>query len=318
MKKKEGLFLLIFLMLSACIPNSRHNQPSPEMDTPPPASLTSPALFSTTAAALTINATSTPTRPLIPPKLTAKGLSTQPPELKKSLLPSPIITLDTLRKTPPTIMLHRSNEKFDSVQFLNDLIVILKEKQLKVITYQDISRQPDITALEEGRLFIITIDDVSLQAPIDPDIKKMITLLLDAGYPAVLGVITEGKLPDLETAARLKELSGRGWELAMHTDNHLNLHELEMESAYGARLEIRNCRDKILAATGVSADTLILPYGDNVADLKILYREHVVWTVGITGGNKYRTTNWTYYVGREGPDGNARTTFEIMWRRFNP
>jgi peptidoglycan/xylan/chitin deacetylase (PgdA/CDA1 family) len=125
-------------------------------------------------------------------------------------------------------------------------------------------------------------------------------------------------LPDLTTAARLKDLAAQGWELAMHTDTHVDLKDLATNFPFSARLEIRTCQDKILAATGVSATTLVLPFGDNVADLKILYREHVIWTVGIGGGEKYRTTNWTYYVGREGPDGDALSTFNILMARFNP
>jgi hypothetical protein len=58
-------------------------------------------------------------------------------------------------------MLHRSNPDFDSVKFLGDLVQIIKQHNLKVITYADISRQPDITALQQGRLFIITIDDTA-------------------------------------------------------------------------------------------------------------------------------------------------------------
>jgi peptidoglycan/xylan/chitin deacetylase (PgdA/CDA1 family) len=125
-------------------------------------------------------------------------------------------------------------------------------------------------------------------------------------------------LPNQTTAARLKKLAGEGWELAMHTDTHVNLNILAKDFPYAARLEIRTSHDKILAATGVSASTLVLPYGDNVVDLKILYREHVAWTVGIGGGEKYSTTNWTYYVGRESPDGDALFTFNNMMERFNP
>ncbi|MCE1255423.1 MAG: polysaccharide deacetylase family protein [Anaerolineae bacterium] len=255
----------------------------------------------------------------VTPRPTLTKLSLTPTLPVKSATASPpTATFDTLRNTPPTIMLHRSNENFDSVFFLKELVTILKEKDFMVITYEDITKQPDITILEKGHLFIITIDDIGLQAPLDPSIEQMIKILEEAGYPAVLGIITEGKLPDAKTAARLKKLADAGWELAMHTDTHVNLNQLAQDMPYAARLEIRTCREKILDATGVTANTLVLPYGDNVADLKILYREKVTWTVGIGGGNKYRTSNWTYYVGREGPSGNALETFNIIIERFNP
>jgi len=196
-------------------------------------------------------------------------------------------------------------------------VQILKEKDIHVVTYMDITRQPDISAAEQGRLFIITIDDVSLQAKIDPSIQEMIAILRKAGYPAVLSIVTEGKLADEETAAALKALAGEGWELAMHTENHTNLHLLEQTSSYGARLEIRTCSEKIFNATGVKPITLVLPYGDMVENLKILYRENVVWSVGIVGGEKYRTTNFVYYVGRESPAGDPAYTFQVMMTRFN-
>jgi peptidoglycan/xylan/chitin deacetylase (PgdA/CDA1 family) len=214
-------------------------------------------------------------------------------------------------------MLHRRNPNFDPVKFLEGIVQILKEQKLKVVTYQEISAHPDITATEQGRLFIITIEDVSLQAEIDPSIKQMIAIMRDAGYTAVLGVVTEGKGTNEETVRILKELSEQGWEIAMHTDRHVDLHELEKVSMYGARQEIQVCRKKIIDAIGVHPITLVLPYGDMVENLKIMYRENIVWAVGIVGGEKYRTTNYVYYVGRESPDGDPQTTFRNMMKRFN-
>jgi hypothetical protein len=230
---------------------------------------------------------------------------------------TPVVTLDTLRKTPPTLMLHQDHPDFDSVKFLEGFLKILKTKDYKLVTYQYISDHPDITATEVGNLFIITIDDIALQAPIDSSINELITLLLDANYPAVLGVTTTGKLADVTTVKFLKELASQGWEIAMHTDTHTDLHQLEQLSPYGARLEIRTCSDKIYQNLGIRPITLVLPYGAMVQDLKILYREHVTWVVGINGGEKYRTTNWVYYVGREGPDGDPEMTYNIMMKRFS-
>jgi hypothetical protein len=40
--------------------------------------------------------------------------------------------------------------------------------------------------------------------------------------------------------------------------------------------------------------------------------------VGINGGAAYNIHAAYYYVGREGPDGTARETFEVMQKRFAP
>lgn len=231
--------------------------------------------------------------------------------------PSPVVIYDPLRRTPPTLMLHRSNQDFDAVTFLQEFVRILQEQKIHVVTYNDLTRQPDLTAVEQGRLMILTIDDISLQAPIDPSIQQMIAILREAGYPAVMGIVTEGKLADEETSATLKSLAEEGWELAMHTENHVDLHLLEQTSPYGARLEIRTCGEKIFQATGVQPSTLVLPYGSMVQDMKILYRENVRWVVGISGGEKYRTTHLAYYVGRDGPTGNASRTYDALTMRFN-
>lgn len=289
------------LLLAGCGPTSGALAPLDLTIEPSPVS---PADTATPTPEPTL--TSTPTEQ-------PSATPTPPP----SSTPTPAGTLDPLRRAPMTLMLHRSNSTFDSVKFLKGMLVILKGLDFHVITFEDISKNPDITALEQGRLFIISIDDISLQAEIDPSIQEMITMLREAGYPAVLGVVTVGEGVNENTAQTLRDLVGEGWEIAMHTDTHTNLAELEKISPYGARIEIRNCRIKIFQQTGISPQTLVLPYGAMVNDLKILYRENVTWVVGISGGEKYRTSNNVYYVGREGPDGNPKLTFQIMMERFN-
>ncbi len=282
-----------------------------------------PMPFATTQAPVTITVTREATRTSTPIPATVTPSAPAPsftwtPTPENTLAPTPAGTLDTLRRTPPTLMLHMSNPDFDSVKFLAGMVQILQEHKLRVVTYQAISAHPEITATEQGRLFIITIDDVSLQAEIDPSIQKMIAILREAGYPAVLGVVTAGKGTNANTVRTLKELAGEGWEIAMHTDSHADLHEIEKVSMYGARQEIQTCRKKIMDAIGVKPITLVLPYGDMVENLKIMYRENIVWAVGIVAGEKYRTTNYVYYVGRESPATDPETTFRNLMNRFNP
>lgn len=158
-------------------------------------------------------------------------------------------------------MLHRPSLQFDSLAFLKDFIKILKQNNMNVVTYQDISKNPDITATERGKLFIITIDDISLAYPMNRHIIEMIEVLREAGYPAVLGVVTETDYPYAETVALLKELSEAGWEIASHTDHHANLGKLEKASATLVYQEVSTSLDKIEKTIGTHPITLVLPEG---------------------------------------------------------
>jgi peptidoglycan/xylan/chitin deacetylase (PgdA/CDA1 family) len=187
-----------------------------------------------------------------------------------------------------------------------------------VVTYQDLTHQPELTALEQGRLFIITIDDISLQAPINASIQEMIALLQEAGYPAVLGVVTEGLAANTETAIRLKQLADLGWEIAAHTDTHPNLAEIERASAGDVYREIQTCADKLSQHVGVRPITLVLPYGQMVNNAAWIKKAQITWIVGIVGGETYDATGQLFYVGREGPYIDAALTLQVMIRRFNP
>jgi len=213
-------------------------------------------------------------------------------------------------------MLHRSNNDFDSVQFLKDMIAIIKQNDLKVITYQDIYKDPAITAVEKGHLFIITIDDIYLRYPIHPSILEMIQLLREAGYPAVLGIITESEYAYPETATLLKELSDSGWEIASHTNTHANLGQMEKRKPRYVFIEVSASMDKIEKVTGIRPITLILPEGQMVDDAKFIKRAKIVWAVGINEGITYNSQRDFIYVGRQGPSVNAEQTFKILRMRF--
>lgn len=144
----------------------------------------------------------------------------------------------------------------------------------------------------------------------------MINLIRDAGYPAVLGVVTESDFADPGTAALLKELSDSGWEIATHTNQHANLGEMEKISPRYVFTEVSTSMDKIETAVGVRPITLILPEGQMVNDARFIKRAKVIWCVGINGGITFDSTKDFIYVGREGPDGTAEQTFENMRKRF--
>jgi peptidoglycan/xylan/chitin deacetylase (PgdA/CDA1 family) len=213
-------------------------------------------------------------------------------------------------------MLHRPNENFDSIGFLKDLIAILKQNNIKVVTYRDIYNNPAITATEKGRLFIITIDDIYLPYPIHKDFLEMIKLLREAGYPAVLGVVTETDYPDPQNIALLKELTASGWEIASHTDKHANLGKLEKASEKLVYKEVMTSLDKIEKAIGMRPITLILPDGQMVNDVRVLYGMNLYWVVGINSGIIYDSNDEIRYVGRESPSKTAEQTYQNMRDRF--
>lgn len=213
-------------------------------------------------------------------------------------------------------MLHRPNLNFDSLSFLKDLLVILKQENMQVVTYRDIYANPVLTATEKGHLFIITIDDIYLPYPVDPKVMEMITAIREAGFPAVLSVVTLGDYAYPETVSLLKELSDEGWEIATHTNNHDNLGIMESKAPRAVGPEISISMDKIEKVIGVRPITLVLPEGQMVNDAGPLKKAGIIWAVGINGGVTYDTQRELYYVGRESPAKTAEQTFKNMKARF--
>jgi peptidoglycan/xylan/chitin deacetylase (PgdA/CDA1 family) len=287
---KRITILFLFMFLYACTPVAQV-APVPVIE--------GPISALTIVPALTFTATSPP-------------VVTQTPTFTPTLTP----TLDPIRKTPPTLMLHRPSLQFDSLAFLKDFIKILKQGNMRVVTYRDISRNPDITATEKGKLFIITIDDISLAYPMNRQVIEMTEVLREAGYPAVLGVVTETDYPYEETVSLLKELSDLGWEIASHTDTHANLGKLEKASATLVYNEVSLSLDKIEKTISIRPITLVLPEGQMVGYMETLDRMNLSWVVGINGGVTYDSRDKIIYVGREGPAKNAEYTYKIMKMRF--
>jgi peptidoglycan/xylan/chitin deacetylase (PgdA/CDA1 family) len=144
----------------------------------------------------------------------------------------------------------------------------------------------------------------------------MIDLLKNAGYPAVLGVITESDYVAPETVKILKELSALGWEIASHTDSHRNLQEVQNLSPKAIFPDVKTSLDKIENALGLRPITLVLPFGQMTATDEQIKRSAVQWVVGINGGVTYEMDAAYYYVGRESPDADPRETFRNMQLRF--
>ena len=284
------IFLILFLFNSACAPVAQ---------VAPVPIITEATKVSTSIPKSTITSTALPA---------ATSTSTDVPTI--------VPTLDPIRKTPPTLMLHRPTLQFDSLAFLKNFIEILKQNDMRVVTYRDIYENPNITATESGQLFIVTIDDIYLAYPMHQHTKEMIGMLEEAGYRAVLGVVTETDYPYPETVARLKELADSGWEIASHTDTHANLGKLENASDKLVHREVTTSLDKIEKAIGIRPITLVLPEGQMVDYMATLDNMDLHWIVGINGGVTYDSRESIIYVGREGPSKNAEYTYKIVKMRF--
>ncbi len=302
MKLRHILGCLLLILTTACLPACKQSGPKhPPLSTP---ANNSPA----TATPTTAVSSATP-----PPTLEPTFTPLLFPTLAASPTPLPVT-----RQTPMTLMLHRSHAKFDAVAFLRDFIALVQQSDLRVVTYRQIAENPAMTATEQGRLLIFTIDDIYLRYPIDSSVREMIALLKEAGYPGVLGIITEGDYAYPETVATLKELTALGWEVASHSDTHRNLRQIQKISPKGIYPEIKTSLDKLEKTLGARPITLILPEGQMTQGDQQLKRANLLWIVGINGGVTYETTATYYYVGREGPAGDAATTFAIMQKRFAP
>ena len=298
MKRITIVFIIAFLFLNACAPVAQV-APFPILEeatgTPSPA----PTVVWTAMSMSTVTAIPSPTMTPWP---------TNPPTIAP--------TLDPIRSTPPTLMLHRPNLQFDSLAFLKDFIKLLQLNNMEVVTYRYIYDHPDITAIDKGKLFIISIDDIFLAYPIDKRVLEMIRILREAGYPAVLSVVTETEYVDPKNLALLKELSDSGWEIATHTDTHLNLGKAEEASSRLVYDEVTVSMDKIEKAIGVRPITLVLPEGQMVNNVDTIQKTGIYWIAGITDGNTYDVRDPIVYVGREGPYTNAGRTFKLMQDRF--
>lgn len=295
------LILVIFLITNACALFAQV-APVPAIEAEP-----SPAAAWTAMSIKTATPVSSPT---------VNVFATVTSSPTPIYTPSAIPTFDPIRKTPPTLMLHRPNLNFDSLAFLKDFIALLKLNNMQVVTYRYIHDHPDITAIEQGKLFIITIDDIFLAYPIDKRVLEMIRLLREAGYPAVLGVVTETDAPDKNNVALLNDLVKSGWEIATHTDTHANLGRLEEASLKMVYSEVTVSMDKIEKATGVRPITLVLPEGNMVNNVDTIQEAGIYWIVGISDGVTYDSRDPIHYVGREGPYKNAGRTFRLMQERF--
>jgi len=271
-----------------------------------------PPIPPSTATTAPATATVLPQPPTLTPPPTSGEIGLTFATPVSTSIPEPI------RHTPATLMLHRRNSRFDSVQFLKDFIAVLKQNEMEVVTYRKFVKKPDLTLTKQGKLVIISIDDIYLRYPIDPSVLEMISLLVDAGYPAVLGIITESDYAYPETVETLRKLQAIGWEIASHSDTHRNLAEVEKIAPKSIYPEIKASLDKIEKALSIRPITLILPEGQMTHGDEQIKRSGILWVIGINGGTEYDTRAPYYYLGREGPDGTAEATFAIMQKRFNP
>ena len=254
--------------------------------------------------------TATP-EPIINP--TDESTATAAPSATPRNTPTP---LPMVRQVPMTLMLNQPTSSLDSVAFLMEMIPLIEEEALQVVTYQNLNDDPDLTATAQGKLMIITIDNIYLKYPINDKIMQMIDILKEAGYPAVLGIITEGERANPETSATLRELTDLGWEIASNSDTYRDLREVQRIAPKSIADEINTSLNKLQTATGIRPTTFILPYGAMINDDEQIKRTDLVWVVGFYGGETYDTEASYFYVGRQNPAGTPEQTFTTMMQRF--
>lgn len=221
-----------------------------------------------------------------------------------------------LTVTPPSLMLHSAN-----LYQLDELIPLLDK--YKSITYEDYYE-----ALKKGENIenplLISIDDLGTSW-LRRDFRDMTKKLTEAGMVGTLAINTDGTREEAKEDIwiYLNELKDAGWEIAIHTEGHLNLPVLTNDEL---RYQIEETYYEILEHTGEAPKTLILPFGsiDNPQtdepDQRIfdICRElGIVWIVGIQGGKSFEGEG-PFLIGRIPPHPSAEITVDNLEKSFGP
>jgi hypothetical protein len=220
--------------------------------------------------------------------------------------------------TPPSLMLHSADLKQ-----LDELIPMLNG--YTSVTYSEL-----YSSLQHGEIvenpLLVSIDDLGTSW-LREDFKEMIQKLSNAGIVGTLGINTIGSRDESKAHIweYLRELSDAGWELALHSEGHLNLPSL---SDTELREQIEENYNEIKMHTGVIPKTLILPFGSihnpvtgelDKRIFDICNELDIVWVVGISGGKSFGGVEQSppYYIGRIPPGKDAQTTKLYLQNSFS-
>ena len=220
--------------------------------------------------------------------------------------------------TPPSLMLHSAGEKQ-----ITKLAPILAEKYTS-ITYREfyaLMAQDHDFSTEKPPL-LISIDDPGT-GWLNPAYKRMVDTMTKHGLVGTLAVVTTGeqKMVDPEIWKYFKEIQKSGWEIAIHTEDHLILPKLSDEET---RYQISECYNNIGEGTGIYPTTLILPFGLVAAEdkldqpteynpqiFKVCKDLNIRFVVGIPYGKTF-TGESPYFVGRIPPHKDD-ITITLQW-----
>jgi len=223
--------------------------------------------------------------------------------------------VDGVVNIPPSLMLH-SAYMSETESLANELF----NQGYTGITYKDYYERLKNDTLP-GKPILISIDDLS-SSWLRDDFRQMIDILANGGYLGTLGIVTNGTRDesDPELWSYYKDLADRGWELAIHGEDHVLL---PWQTDVELRRQIEEPYQEILLNTGYRPETLILPFGvmegpEGQVDeriFKVSEELGIRWVVGIAGG-KGISGDPPYYVGRIGPGKTVETTLMYLKNSF--
>jgi len=232
-----------------------------------------------------------------------------PTENKELFLESPV-------HTPPSLMLHS-----EDLPQLTNLLPMLEQAGYQALTYENyyealLNKRP----LRDP--ILLSLDDLGITY-LSPGQKGMILAMDKIGMCGTLGIVTRGTRKEAKTEIwqYLKRLQDKGWELAIHTENHVSLPPV---SEATLRYQIKEPYDEILEATGKAPVSLILPYGivtkkgTGEMDQRIFQvckELKIRWVVGVGGGRQFRGES-PFYVGRMSPGKTAGITMKYLANFF--
>jgi len=220
-------------------------------------------------------------------------------------------------EVPPSLMLHSASQPL-----MADFLSVLKKNNIGTITYENLLSKYVLGKKEttKGEI-LLSLDDFGTDWT-SPSHKRIIEVISDEGMVGTLGVVTNSG--DSGNWGYLKELSTKGWEIAIHTVHHCLLPQLTDKQL---KEEIEVSYKLIERNIGKPPVSIILPFGiierkdgetegENGFDnriFEICKDLGIWWIVGIKDG-KNISGKPPYYVGRIPPssDHDANTTLNLL------
>jgi hypothetical protein len=214
-------------------------------------------------------------------------------------------------KTPASLMLHGAD-----LPQVKELMPKIVEQGYQTITYSNYLELINSGDEIPDNLLLISIDDLN-PLLLNNYFKGIIETMLENNMVGTIAIVTSGERSEAkeEIWDYYKKLSDAGWELAIHSEDHLNLPLL---SDQNLRHQIEEPYNEILEKTGIAPVSLILPFGRGEEDPRIqeiCTELNIKFIVGIAGGKEFSGTP-PFYVGRIAPGNSAEQTITYLENSF--